>query len=98
MMITNKDKKVQTAFRLDGLVIARVKEAARRRNISANQFVNETLKEATKDIETAEERKESIRKTRAFLDSVWGTWVGDESAEEILKAAKSHSSKEILDL
>ena len=97
-MITNKEKKVQTAFRLDGFVLARVKEAARRKNISANQFVNETLKEATKDIETAEEREESIRKTRAFLDSVWGTWGGDESSEEILEAAQSHSSKEIMDL
>ena len=38
----------------------------------------------------------SRRKTRAFLDSVWGTWVGDESAEEILQSAKSHSSKEVI--
>ena len=97
-MITDKDNKVQTAFRLERFVYARVKEAARRKRISANEFVNEILKEATKDIETAEEKEESIRKTHAFLDSVWGTWTGDESAQEILNAAKCHSSKEIIDL
>jgi len=45
-MITEKTKRVKTGFRLEERVLAGVKEAARRRNISANEFVNETLKNA----------------------------------------------------
>ena len=44
------------------------------------------------------EEARSRRRTLAFLDAVWGTWAGDESAEEILQAAKNHSSKAIYEL
>lgn len=98
-MITEKAKRVQTGFRLEERVLARVKEAARRRHISANEFVNETLKNATQDIESAEEREESRRKTEAFLSIVYGSWAGEETPQEILSSIKnSEGPRDIVEL
>ena len=99
MMIASSANKVQTGFRLDPIVLARVKEAARQQNISANEFVNRTLKEATQSIESEQEREECRKHTEAFLDTAFGSWVGDESEEEILKAGKSMKAvREVLPL
>ena len=54
-MITSSANRVQTGFRLEPIVLARVKEAARQQNISANEFVNRTLKEATQSIESEQD-------------------------------------------
>jgi len=99
MMITSSANRVQTGFRLDPIVLARVKEAARQQNISANEFVNRTLKEATQSIESEQEREECRKHTEAFLDTAFGSWVGDESEEEILNAGKSMKAvREVLPL
>ena len=99
MMITSSANRVQTGFRLEPIVLARVKEAARQQNISANEFVNRTLKEATQSIESEQEREECRKHTEAFLDTAFGSWVGDESEEEILKAGKSMKTvREVLPL
>ena len=99
MMITSSANRVQTGFRLEPIVLARVKEAARQQNISANEFVNRTLKEATQSIESEQEREECRKHTEAFLDAAFGSWVGDESEEEILNAGKSMKTvREVLPL
>jgi len=99
MTITSSANRVQTGFRLDPIVLARVKEAARQQNISANEFVNRTLKEATQSIESEQEREECRKHTEAFLDAAFGSWVGDESEEEILNAGKSMKAvREVLPL
>jgi len=88
-MITQRANRVQTGFRLESYVLARIKEAAKQKHISANEYVNEILKEATQDIETEEEREASRRRTEEFLDQFCGAWVGDETTEEIMAAIKS---------
>ena len=65
-MITSSANRVQTGFRLEPIVLARVKEAARQQNISANEFVNRTLKEATQSIESEQEREECRNTRRPF--------------------------------
>ena len=84
---------MQTGFRLDALVLSRVKEAARLKKMSVNEYVNETLREATHDIESEEEKEACRKRTEAFLDEFYGAWVGDETAEEILAACKSSTKK-----
>lgn len=88
-MLTQRANRVQTGFRLESYVLARIKVAAREKHISANEYVNEVLKEATRDIESDEEREESRRMTEEFLDQFCGAWVGDETTEEIMAAIKS---------
>ena len=88
-MITSRANRVQTGFRLDSIVLARVKEAAKLNHLSVNEFVNQTLMEATKDIESEEEKEASRQKTEAFIKKFCGSWVGDETEEEILQAGKS---------
>ena len=80
---------MQTGFRLESITLARVKTAAKQKQISVNEYVNQVLKEATRDIESEEEIEAGRRRTNAFLDEFCGAWVGDETAEEILAAAKS---------
>ena len=67
MMITSSANRVQTGFRLEPIVLARVKEAARQQNISANEFVNRTLKEATQSIESEQEREECRKHPRPCI-------------------------------
>ena len=88
-MITQRANRVQTGFRLEPVVLSRVKEAAKLKNLSINEYVNEILKEATRDIESEEEREASRKLTQEFIDQFCGAWVGDETAEEILQAGKS---------
>ena len=88
-MITSRANRVQTGFRLDSIVLARVKEAAKLNHLSVNEFVNQTLMEATKDIESEEEKEASRQRTESFIDKFFGAWVGDETEEEILQAGKS---------
>lgn len=88
-MITQKANRIQTAFRLDDIVLARVKEAARNDHVSVNEFVNQILREVTKDIESKEEKEASRQRTEAFIERFCGAWVGDETEEEILQAGKS---------
>lgn len=88
-MITHRANRVQTGFRLDAVVLSRVKEAARLKHVSINEFVNETLKEATCDIESEEEREVSRKLTQEFIDQFCGAWVGEETTEKILEAGKS---------
>lgn len=88
-MITQIHSRVQTGFRLDPMTLARVKTAAKLKNVSVNTYVNDVLKEATRDIESEEEKEASRKRTEEFLDQFCGAWKGDESADEILAAAKS---------
>lgn len=88
-MITSRANRVQTGFRLDSIVLARVKEAAKQKNVSVNEYVNEVLKEVTRNIESEEEKEASRQKTEAFIKNFCGAWVGDETEEEILQAGKS---------
>lgn len=88
-MLTQRANRVQTGFRLDSITLARVKTAAKQKKISVNEYVNQVLKEATEYIESEEEKEASRRRTQEFLDEFCGAWVGDETAEEILAAAKS---------
>lgn len=88
-MITNKANRVQTGFRLDSVVLGRVKEAAKLKQISINEYVNKVLKEATIDIESEEEKEASRKMTKDFLDQFCGAWVGEETTDEILQAGKS---------
>lgn len=84
---------MQTGFRLDARTLARVKTAAKTRQISVNEYVNQVLKDATHDIESEEEKAACRKRTEEFLDEFCGAWVGDETAEEILAAAKSSVRK-----
>ena len=86
------EKKRQTAFRLDPVLIGRLKEAARRESISVNEYVSRTLLEATREILSAEEKEAEKRATEAFLDTFYGSWSGPETAEEIMTAIKENSS------
>lgn len=88
-MITHNPNRVQTGFRLDAITLARVKSAAKLKKVSVNTYVNDVLKEATQDIESEEEKEASRKRTEEFLDQFCGAWIGEESAEEILAAAKS---------
>lgn len=88
-MLAQKVNRVQTGFRLDETTLARVKTAAKQKNVSINEFVNMVLREATWDIESEEEKEASRRMTEEFLDQFCGAWVGDETPEEIMAAIKS---------
>ena len=88
-MLVHKTNRVQTGFRLDGIILARVRTAAKLKNISVNEYVNIALKEATRDIESEEEKEESRRRTREFLDKFCGAWEGDETVEDMMAAIKS---------
>jgi len=88
-MLAHKVNRVQTGFRLDETTLARVKTAAKLNNVSVNEYVNMALKEATRDIESEEEKEASRRMTKEFLDQFCGAWVGDETPEEIMAAIKS---------
>ena len=89
IMLSGRTSRVQTGFRLDAITLSRVKSAAKLKQLSVNEYVNQVLKEVTKDIESEEEKEESRRRTEEFLDKFCGAWAGDETAEEILAAAKS---------
>ena len=88
-MLAQKTNRVQTGFRLDEVTLARVKTAAKLSNVSVNEYVNVVLKDATRDIESEEEKEASRRKTEEFLDQFCGAWVGDETPEGIMAAIKS---------
>ena len=92
-MITQRTNRVQTGFRLDAITLARVKTAAKERKVSVNEYVNDVLKDATRDIESEEEKDACRRRTEEFLGEFCGCWVGDETTEEILAAAKSSPRK-----
>ena len=98
-MIANPMTRKLAGWRINPLTISRVKEAAKRENISANDFVERVLDEATKHIETKEEREERLLHNKSFLDRFAGAWKGSESSEEIMDSIKSaNSSKEIITL
>lgn len=88
-MLAQKVNRVQTGFRLDEITLARVKTAAKLNNVSVNEYVNMALKDATRDIESEEEKEASRRMTEEFLDQFCGAWVGDETPEKIMAAIKS---------
>lgn len=92
-MLANKTNRVQTGFRLDEVTLARVKTAAKLSNVSVNEYVNVVLKDATRDIESEEEKEASRRKTEEFLDQFCGAWIGDDTAEDIMSAIKSSPRK-----
>lgn len=96
---TNTTRRVQTAFRLDARLLARVKKAASESNVSVNDFVAARLAEATEDIRTDEELEEERMRTQAFLEACGGSWSGPESVEEIMHSIKDGNlSKEIVEL
>ncbi len=66
--------------------------AAKLKKVSVNTYVNDVLKEATRDIESEEEKEASRKRTEEFLDQFCGAWSGDETPEEILAACKSPNS------
>lgn len=88
-MLSQRANRVQTGFRLDPITLARVKTAAKTKQISVNEYVNQVLEEATRYVESEEEKEACRKRTEEFLDEFCGAWVGDETAEEILAAAKS---------
>lgn len=73
-MLTLNDKRKQAGLRVTPITILKVREVARRKNISANDFVEQVLTEATKDIETEEEKKERLDSNDAFLELFAGKW------------------------
>lgn len=81
-MLTTNDKRKQAGWRVTPITILRVREAARRKKISANDFVESVLAEATKDIETEEEKKERLESNNAFLKSFAGKWPDAEVVEK----------------
>lgn len=81
-MLTTNDKRKQAGWRVTPITILRVREAARRKKISANDFVESVLAEATKDIETEEEKKERLESNNAFLKSFAGKWPDAELVEK----------------
>ena len=87
-MKSNKTTKVQTAFRFDPILIGRLKEAARLADVSVNEYVTIVLNDATKDIESEMEKKESRRKTEDFLAKFAGAWCGDETTEQIMASIR----------
>ena len=91
MITSDKSPRIQTAFRFEPLLLERVKEAARRDNLSVNEYVSGILAEATKDIITDKEMEERRRETDEFLEKVSGKWVGNETTEEIMKKIKEGS-------
>ena len=68
-MFTLNDKRKHAGWRVTPITILKVREAARRKNISANDFVEQVLTEATKDIET-----ERLDSNDAFLELFAGKW------------------------
>ena len=98
-MPTSTITRKPAGWRINPLTIQRVKEAAKREHISANDYVERVLSEATKHIETEEERKERLQENDLFLDRFAGKWSGTESSGEIMKVIRSGSaSKEIIEL
>ena len=99
MISPTPKNKIQTAFRFEPLLLERLKEAAKREGISVNEYVSNTLADATKDILTDKEMEERKRKTEEFLDAVAGKWVGNETTEEIMKKIKEgRKSRKIVKL
>ena len=82
---TNRNAKIQTAFRFEPLLLDRVKEAAKQKGVSVNEYVSNVLVEATKEILTEKEMEERRRETEEFLEKVAGKWVDEGSTEEIMK-------------
>lgn len=96
-MIATETTRKQTGWRVNPILIERVKEAAKRKSISANDYVESILFDATKDIESEKERNERIAKNEAFLNRFAGKWSGDESPNEILEEdIPEISQKEII--
>ena len=83
-----RDKKVQTAFRFDPILIGRLKEAARRADVSLNEYVTIILTKATEDVESEMEMEDNKRKTEEFLSKITMAWVGDETKEQILESIR----------
>ena len=83
-----KDKKVQTAFRFDPILIGRLKEVARRADVSLNEYVTIILTKATEDVESEMEMEDNKRKTEEFLSKITMAWVGDETKEQILESIR----------
>lgn len=82
---TNRNAKIQTAFRFEPLLLDRVKEAAKQNGVSVNEYVSNVLVEATKEIITEKEMEERRRETEEFLAAVAGKWVDEGTTEEIMK-------------
>ena len=82
---TNRNAKIQTAFRFEPLLLDRVKEAAKQKGVSVNEYVSNVLVEATKEIITEKEMEERRRETEEFLEKVAGKWVDEGTTDEILK-------------
>ncbi len=94
-----KEKKVQTAFRFDPILIGRLKEAAKMAEVSLNEYVTIVLSDATKDIESEMEKAENKRKTEEFLSKMAGAWVGEETKEQILDSIqKGRKPRKIVEL
>lgn len=94
-MIADYSTRKQAGWRVLPLLIERVKEAARREHISANDFVEKTLLQATKDIETEVEKEMRLKRNDEFLSSFAGKWSGDETPEDILGSIKKNDTKDI---
>lgn len=87
-----------SGWRVLPVLIERVKEAAKRENISTNDFVEKTLLLATKDIETEKEKEMRLKRNKEFLSIFAGKWSGKETAEEIMTSIKENDSKDIYTL
>lgn len=98
IMIANDNTRKQAGWRVLPVLIERVKEAARRENISTNDFVEKTLLQATKDIETEKEKEMRLKRNEEFLSTFAGKWSGKETAEEIMTSIKDNDSKDIYTL
>lgn len=87
-----------TGYRINPVIIDKVRLAAKMNNVSANDFVESILTKATAHIETDMEKEKRLKANREFLNRFAGKWKGNESSEEILDAIKASSSKEIISL
>lgn len=98
-MIATTTARKLAGWRINPVTIKRVKEAAKREKISANDFVERILEQATMHIETEEEKKERLLENNRFLKQFAGKWSGPESSSEIMETIKSsNKSKGIISL
>jgi len=84
-----KEKSVLMSFIFPASLVEKLNNLAIDKNVSLNEYVLDLLQEATKDSETSKEREIRLKKTNDFLSEFSGSWVGDESIEDIIKEISS---------
>lgn len=98
VMVTTETARKQTGWRVNPIIINRVKEAARRKKISTNEFVEIVLSDATKDIETDEERLSRLCYNDEFLNRYAGKWTGNDNPKIHDDIKNSENTKAVYEL